>query len=401
MGVAGSAADRTPPTTPPAAGAPAVEGDDGWGLSGLAEVVSPSSGRTLLLARSWPRSPDHLLLEYRDGTSTVAGQWFADPARLRTVAGQTAVTAPGRVAVVEDTGVMLQAGGADRRLVDLADVVGAPGSELVVHRPERRAVVRVTRGAVVTYRKLSRPGPTVRRPDGVAVGGVRVPDVVASDAAAGSLESAELPGRPLHALLGDVGTTDGQVEAAFCAAGAALRALHGAEPAPGLAHHDVGAEWHVARKWVDHAVAHEVLPAAAVSSARRALEDLRTRFDRLVDPATTAVVHRDLHDKQVLVDDGDRVGLLDLDTLALGDPALDLANLAVHLELRVLQGWCGPERAASAGSALLDGYRPTAAVVAGLDAYAAATRLRLACVYAFRPRWRGRAVRLLEPLGAV
>jgi hypothetical protein len=73
----------------------------------------------------------------------------------------------------------------------------------------------------------------------------------------------------------------------------------------------------------------------------------------------------------------------------------------VHLEWRVLQGWCGAERAGTAASALLDGYRPTPAVVAGLDAYAAATRLRLACVYAFRPRWQARAAMLLESPGAV
>ncbi|WP_396134697.1 phosphotransferase [Cellulomonas sp. ATA003] len=49
-------------------------------------------------------------------------------------------------------------------------------------------------------------------------------------------------------------------------------------------------------------------------------------------------VHRDLHDKQLLVDGSGGIGLLDFDLAAAGEAALDLANLLVHLELRVHQG---------------------------------------------------------------
>ena len=34
-----------------------------------------------------------------------------------------------------------------------------------------------------------------------------------------------------------------------------------------------------------------------------------------------------------------RVGMLDVDTLGVGDPGLDLGNLLAHLDLRVQQGW--------------------------------------------------------------
>ena len=45
--------------------------------------------------------------------------------------------------------------------------------------------------------------------------------------------------------------------------------------------------------------------------------------------------HRDLHDKQLMYSaDSDTPGLLDFDTAALAEPAWDVANLAVHLELR-------------------------------------------------------------------
>ncbi len=387
-------------TVVPAAREPITDDPDPWGLSALARITCPWRGRTLHLGRAWPRSAGHLLLEYRDGDSTVAGQWFADPHRLRAVAGQTAEVAPGQVTVLEESGVMLQAEGADRRLLALAELVGEPGSELVVHRPERRAVVRLRRGGSTTYRKVTRPGRRAHLPGGVELGAVRVPAIVTHDVATGILELAELPGRSLHELLGDVEVSEGEIVTAFRAAGEALAVLHAAEPGSGLARHDVVAEWEVAERWVAHALGHGVVHADAVGPAA-ALADLRTRLDRREGKVRTTLVHRDLHDKQMLVADGDEVGVLDLDTLALGDPALDLANLLVHLELRVLQGWCDPGRATAAASALLEGYRPPRSLRDGLDAYAAATRLRLACLYSFRPRWRSLAVRLLSVPGAV
>ncbi|TFV53665.1 hypothetical protein E4P41_20890, partial [Geodermatophilus sp. DF01-2] len=94
-------------------------------------------------------------------------------------------------------------------------------------------------------------------------------------------------------------------------------------------------------------------------------------------------LHRDLHDRQVLVADDGSVGLLDFDLLAAGEPALDLANLLAHLSLRQHQGLvtdAGPLRAA-----VLEGYRPAPAVAARVPVREAVTRLRLAAVYAFRP----------------
>ncbi len=47
----------------------------------------------------------------------------------------------------------------------------------------------------------------------------------------------------------------------------------------------------------------------------------------------------------------------------------------------------------------MNGYRPNDEVRQRLDAYADATRLRLAALYVFRPRWTGVPERLLERLG--
>ena len=49
----------------------------------------------------------------------------------------------------------------------------------------------------------------------------------------------------------------------------------------------------------------------------------------------TTVVHRDLYEEQILV--GERVGLIDLDDVALGPAELDLGNLLAHLELLELR----------------------------------------------------------------
>lgn len=51
----------------------------------------------------------------------------------------------------------------------------------------------------------------------------------------------------------------------------------------------------------------------------------------------TTPVHRDFYDKQLLIH-GRRIALIDLDTLALGFPEIDVANFLAHLHLRGLQG---------------------------------------------------------------
>jgi aminoglycoside phosphotransferase (APT) family kinase protein len=167
--------------------------------------------------------------------------------------------------------------------------------------------------------------------------------------------------------------------------------------------HDGSAEATVVRTWVGRLCA-ALVPgtgcgreAAAHRAARRALAVLPEVCAALVDgvPGAVATIHRDLHDKQVLVD-GDRVALLDCDTIAQGEAALDLANLLTHLELRVLQGHAPARAAAAARKALLAAYEPADGVQRRLPAYTAAAWLRLACVYAFRPCRRGLVEDLLD-----
>ena len=73
----------------------------------------------LTLQRAWPRSGEHLMLDFRAGNGpNVAGQWMKDPAALERVARQTARqssrSGPGAAtAVLDFAHVLLQPGGAD------------------------------------------------------------------------------------------------------------------------------------------------------------------------------------------------------------------------------------------------------------------------------------------------
>lgn len=366
----------------------------------LAEL--PATGGPLRLRRAWPRGPGHLLLEYVEpGGGSVPGQWFADPARLAKVAAETAAGAGagrGQVTTVAERGVLLQRGGADRRLAALPGMVDDEAATLVVHRPERRAVVRRRRPSETTYVKVWRPG---RAPAPVPQLPVLTPAVLAADTDAGVVELAELPGRSLHDLLGDAGVSDAEVSRAFAAAGAATAALHGTPTTPSTSTHDAEAEAGVVARWVGHALDHGALPAGSRARAGAQLEQVRAMLAAPAPAHPGVLLHRDLHDKQVLVTPAGDAGMLDLDTLALGEAALDVANLLAHLELRALQGRCARSRAEGAAAAFVDAYRPGPAVTARLAAFAAASRLRLACVYAFRPAWAGVVPALLQSPQAV
>jgi Ser/Thr protein kinase RdoA (MazF antagonist) len=83
-------------------------------------------------------------------------------------------------------------------------------------------------------------------------------------------------------------------------------------------------------------------------------QDVLTFLERTTVPrwAPTTVVHRDLYEEQILIDE--QVGLIDLDDAALGPPELDVGNLLAHLDLFGLRQ--GQDLAAAARTAFLAGY---------------------------------------------
>lgn len=348
-------------------------------------------GRTLRAAL--PRSAEHVLLvgtERSEGSEDpsrlVAGQWFADAARGARVAGRLG---PDGTLVSTDRGAaVLQHDGADLHLPGLAAAARRPGARLVAHRPGRRGVVRDPAG---TFTKLVRPGRTVAAP---AVPDDAFATPVVLSRGDGSATTSALPGRTLHALLADPAVPDTVLARAGRAVGRGLRRLQDGDRPAAPAGHDADAELAVVGRWWSWAVAHE---AAAASVAH----DVLGRVDAALAaslPAAPVPTHRDLHDKQLLVDERapDRAGLLDLDLATTAHPALDLANLLVHLELRALQGVCTTARAAVVSRAVLDGYAPADHVLAALPAWATAARARLVAVYAFRPAPGDMPGRLLD-----
>lgn len=274
--------------------------------------------------------------------------------------------------------------GSDRKLPDLPGAV--EDGELVVHRLGRRAVVR----RPDRYVKVLRPGASAETVAGrarvgaglVAAAGFATPSVLA--AADGRLDLSILGGTGLH----ESGRTMdlAQWRAAWDAWAGAWTGLairhRGVEES--LPTHTADDELSGLRSWLGHVRTFTALPRLERELVHRCAdlsEDLAaTRPDPLV------VSHRDLHDKQILWD-GTAIGLLDLDTLARAEAACDLANLAVHAELRTVQGlWSGAHR-----DVVLEHVEDVARALGvsprRLEAYAEATRLRLTMLYAFRPRW--------------
>lgn len=125
---------------------------------------------------------------------------------------------------------------------------------------------------------------------------------------------------------------------------------------------------------------------------RADLDTIAAHLTDLPQPPSLAqpsLVHGDLHDKQLFVDDHG-TSLIDLEGLALGDGRFDLANLAEHIRLRDLQQHGCDQGLADAVLARC-GMHPEAPAT---RAFRAVVRARLCGVYALRPRWNELVTRL-------
>ena len=104
---------------------------------------------------------------------------------------------------------------------------------------------------------------------------------------------------------------------------------------------------------------------------------------------THVITHRDLHDGQLLWD-GTDLSLLDLDTAAMAEAALDLGNLWAHADLMAVRGRIGPEAHARVRGLLDDLARALPVTEQRLETYYRSSALRLVFVHTFRPaahRW--------------
>lgn len=212
-----------------------------------------------------------------------------------------------------------------------------------------------------------------------------VPAVLHCDDRAGFVVMEFVDGRTLDQLEGAAAV------AGHGEAGVLLRHLHTATDGPSTRTADH--ELVQLSTWADAAAA--IFPGLA-RAWRIRLADLRG--SRPSAPFRPVHLHRDLYDKQILVAN-DRTVLLDLDTAAVGDPALDLGNHLAHVRLRALQhddGGAAEERA----GAFLDAYDPDPVLRDRTTWWRGAALLRLSLIYALRPRWRGLVPQLLEATDA-
>lgn len=192
------------------------------------------------------------------------------------------------------------------------------------------------------------------------------------------------PGSSLHELTGDP-----QIVPACRAAGTVLAQIHtqrGQESARG-----VQSETDALRRQVS--LVSKIFPELA-SAFQDVLGSWETR-SRMAGNTVT-LIHGDFYDKQVLYSP-ERVTVLDWDTLTFGDPALDVGNFCAHLTLREMQH---PEAGAYLKQARKAFEESYSAQHRGFTQpcrfWEAATLLRLAALYALRPRWRRITPALLE-----
>jgi Phosphotransferase enzyme family len=208
----------------------------------------------------------------------------------------------------------------------LEQIVGAPVElEQLTHRPGRRRTLRATgpvRTAIVKLYAADCASAVAARVSSLAAvpPGVTVARVLLSDPALHMVVFSEVVGDPLSgALLAR--------DAAACrCAGAAIgswhRAWEGRAPGP-LRPHSCDRELEILHRYS------RVVSPGLAEAVREAAADLTEPWD------CSTVVHRDLHEGQVLL--GDRVGLIDLDKAAIGPPELDVGNLLAHADLLSLR----------------------------------------------------------------
>lgn len=354
------------------------------------QIIDRGAAHGLSLYRASPRGTDRLVLEFRDRDGAViAGQWHRDPERGAATARRTAMaSARGSfdVTVLDRPDLFVQRRGADRRLPALAQLANRQGSLLVSHRAERRGVVRLADGDFV---KVVPPEKVAAVVTGCSVTSANpslaLPRVVGVDPESGTVTTAAMSGRTLESRLTDSNLSDDELVTDAKAVGAALREFHEEGPLPtALPRHDTAAELAVTERWLNAATGFGLVdPDRWTSTLARAVDLLDER------PTDPVRVHRDLHDKQLVLEVDQPVGLLDLDLVTSGEAAVDIANLLVHLELRHRLGGCTTTRAERCAEAFLTGYAPTEPTLARIGGYMTTTRLRLAGVYAFRDSPQG------------
>lgn len=290
--------------------------------------------------------------------------------------------------------------GRDSRLPALRHA--AKHGEVLVHRAHHRAVVRSGDQYVKIFRLRQANEAAGRHAwmnELLGAGDFLTPDIVSYTP--GSLTLTGLPGRSLFELGKDPAVSDAQFEKAWhqwadawvrqqalARTGRERLTLEGLPPRSAAV--ELANLRRIVNLWLLHA--HDIPAAETQRHAVRAAA-IRAAQGLLGTDADPFVwSHGDLHDKQIFsADPGAPLGLLDFDEAGRAEAAADLANLAVHLQLRLGQHRLTAVRYQSALREVVAAAEELQVTPARFDAYAGATRLRLGCLYSFRPQWNALA----------
>lgn len=265
------------------------------------------------------------------------------------------------------------------------------GAQLLAHRLGKRAVLRVVAGQgrsfiVKAYRQHSdKPGVVSQRMKTLIDQGLTLAEPILVDADLTAIVMEDVAGTSLLEVLPRA------QRRVLEETGGLLRRLHQSE-VPGLPVYDVAEELNLLARWIT--LIEQIDPDYGRRLWRAHTEVVRglTKHGEQ-DVRERVACHRDFHEQQVLFD-GEQAWLLDLDTMALADPALDLGNYLAHLDLFNL---------AQAHGAKLDeghfigAYEQGGALrMSAVAAWRNATLLRLACIHFFSAARRIRTEALLE-----
>lgn len=367
--------------------------------------VNPLNGcfhAPLTLRRVWPVSSVHLLLEYQDALGfSVAAQAHTDFDFLQAEAHSIlAITGrnPTWAHAADHSSVLLQPHGLDSRLPALHPFVSRPQRSLIAHRPGRRAVVSALINNHLRFCKFFSSSRKLRRALGqfsrlqACALPFLIPSTLYIDPLANCIHTAQMPGELLYVLLRN--SPPRPLTALHIAQ--ALKALHNSAAAitPNHDFHGAFQELAAVRRYLD------ALPDSAVSFSDSANLLFSSLANAALDVGSSTVssIHRDFYDKQIFVSETS-LGILDFDTLTPGHALVDICNFLAHLELRLFQFGNDASWLYALGCDFLRFYDQIFDE-GDFQFFLDVSRLRLACVYYFRPRWTRLASRMLATVSS-